>query len=217
MEQPQNKRIGEQSYNNQGELMTIIDYNESLDVAVKFEETNTIKRCAYKEFKNGHIHDNFYPSVCGIGYIGDASVSIGNKIVKHSYKTWYNMMLRCYADKYRYKNQSYKDCEVCVEWHNYANFEKWYNENYYEIGKEKIHLDKDILVKGNKIYGPDTCIFVPQTINYLFLNMKKSRGKYPIGVTLDKRYNKFCPQVQGIGWLGYYNTPEEAFKVYKKK
>ena len=34
--------------------------------------------------------------------------------------------------------------------------------------KEGYSLDKDILVKGNKIYSPETCCFVPQDVNILF-------------------------------------------------
>ena len=216
MGRPKNNRVGEINYNNQGELMTIVEYNNSIDMIIKFDSTGILKKCAYKEFKSGHVHDNFYPSVCGVGYIGDTSITIGNKIIKHSYRTWSGMILRCYSDKYHDRYKSYADCSVCKEWHCYANFEKWYNENYYEVENEAMNLDKDILVKGNKLYSPDTCIFVPQTINALFTKREQARGKYPIGVTRDKRYGKFAPQVQGVKWLGYYNTPEEAFKVYKE-
>lgn len=79
-----------------------------------------------------------------------------------------------------------------------------------------MHLDKDILIKGNKIYSPNTCIFVPQKINSLFTKRNSVRGEYPIGVTYSKKNHKFEPQVQGRGWLGYYDTPEESFEVYKK-
>ena len=61
------------------------------------------------------------------------------------------------------------DCSVYEGWHNFQNFAKWYEDNYYEIEEEQMHLDKDILVKGNKVYSPDTCVFVPETINGLFV------------------------------------------------
>ena len=52
---------------------------------------------------------------------------------------------------------------------------------------KKMCLDKDILIKGNKIYSQDTCIFVPKAINSLFTNRKRFRGEYPIGVYKGKK------------------------------
>ena len=86
-------------------------------------------------------------------------------------------------------------------------------------------LDKDILNKGNKIYSPDNCIFVPNNINILFVKRDKSRGDYPIGVHYNKYAKKFQAQCSIYNYkenktkrkhLGYYNTTEKAFKVYKE-
>lgn len=210
-------RLGERRRNNQGELMEIIEYISSRDLTVRFIGTNTTKKCAYKEFKNGHVRDNFYPSVCGVGYIGDTSITMGNRQVKQSYKVWSGMLLRCYSNKHRNNNPSYVDCWVCKEWLCYANFEKWYDDNYYEICEEKMQLDKDILVKGNKIYSPQTCVFVPQRINALFTKHDAGRGKYPIGVHYSRANKKFEATPSGKHkWLGYYDSVEDAFRAYKK-
>ena len=78
-------------------------------------------------------------------------------------------------------------------------------------------LDKDILVKGNKIYSPNTCIFVPKKINSLFTKNDNSRGNLPIGVTLC-RNGKYRAQINRCGSklnLGYYSSLEEAFLSYK--
>ena len=208
-------RTGEENINNQGEQMIIIYYRNSHDITVFFKDTKTTKRCAYKEFKKGSIKDNFYPSVFGIGYIGDTTVSEGNKVVKRSYKVWEEILKRCYA--YSEQNPTYKDCTICDEWLCYANFEKWYNENYYEIPNEKMQLDKDILIKGNKIYSPQTCVFVPHRINTLFTKRNAKRGECPIGVTFSRKNNKYEPQVQGRKWLGYFDNPNDAFLIYKKE
>ena len=86
-----------------------------------------------------------------------------------------------------------------------------------------MNLDKDILAKGNKIYGPETCIFVPKRINLLFVNNNNKRGKYPIGVR--RSYNKLqavCIIRDEDGndksiFLGSFELNEEdkAFKAYK--
>lgn len=74
------------------------------------------------------------------------------------------MMNRCYGDKHKYSQYSYKGCTVCEEWHNYQNFAKWYEDNYYNC-EEELELDKDIIIYGNKLYSPETCLFVPKLVN----------------------------------------------------
>ena len=133
------------------------------------------------------------------------------------------MLKRCYSGECQKKHPTYKDCYVCPEWLNYSNFKKWFNDNYYEIEGEQMDLDKDILVKGNKIYAPNTCVFVPQNINTLFIKRDKARGKYPIGVCFCKDKNKYKVQCnifyngkRQLKHLGYYNTIDDDFKVYKE-
>ena len=88
-----------------------------------------------------------------------------------------------------------------------------------------MHLDKDILYKGNKIYSPSTCIFVPNRINTLFTKSNLTRGKYPIGVNIDNKTHKFrarCSIFDNINkkvirvTLGSYNNEIEAFQCYKR-
>ena len=79
-------------------------------------------------------------------------------------------------------------------------------------------LDKDILVKGNKLYSKDTCCFVPSEVNNLLIKRDNFRGEYPVGVHFDKYAGKFKAQLAINGkvkFLGRFNTPEEAFQAYK--
>ena len=120
------------------------------------------------------------------------------------------MLQRCYDNKTQEKYPTYKGCQVCEEWHNFQNFAKWFEENYYEVEGENIDIDKDILCKGNKIYSPQTCVLSPHKINSLFVNRKNDRGNYPIGVCKGKnKIKKSC-------YLSRYNTSEEAFQSYKQ-
>ena len=96
---------------------------------------------------------------------------------------------------------------------------EWIEENYYEVPGEKMSLDKDILCKGNKIYSRETCIFVPERINTLFIKRNKSRGKDPIGVTELPSGNHQVICSDGYGkliYLGTYSTKREAFRIYKQ-
>ena len=81
---------------------------------------------------------------------------------------------------------------------------------------EKIELDKDILIKDNKIYSPETCIFIPQHINQLFSGHSK-KNSLPKGVRFDKKNNKYVSQIRINGklkYLGVYTSVEEAERVY---
>jgi hypothetical protein len=114
------------------------------------------------------------------------------------------------------KFNTYLDCSVCEEWHNYQSFCEWFDENYYTIEGENVALDKDILHKGNKIYSPENCCFVPQSINSLFTKNDVVRGNLPIGVRMmGNRYNARISiknkEVKKKKHLGMFDTPEDAF------
>lgn len=215
-------RIGEIKMMKCGMKCKIIDYIAYNNITVQFEDGHIFKNREYSEFKRGSIRNTYIPSVFGVGYLGDEKSSDGFGKHKYSYKVWKSMLLRCYSEKYRYKFPTYGNTEVCNEWHCFSNFEKWFDENYYEIKNEKTHLDKDILFKGNKIYSPSTCCFVPQSINKLFTKTDKLRGEYPIGVSYDKinkKYSSTCSLTKNNKkvhiYLGIFNTPEESFIAYK--
>ena len=216
-----NNRIGEENRNKIGSIMQIVEYRNSKDIDVYFPEYNWLcKHSNYNSFKNGGIKCPYEPRCCGIGYCGEGIYETNyNSKDANCYHTWYDMLLRCYSDNYHESKPTYIDCYVCDEWLNYQNFAEWYYDNYYEIDNEIMNLDKDILYKGNKIYSPETCVFVPQCINSLFVKSNSIRGVLPIGVRLDKRRNKYSAQSnnghkQQI-FLGYYDTPESAFYAYK--
>jgi hypothetical protein len=201
--------------------MTIKEYNSSSDVLVEFDN-GFCKKTSYQRFRLGYVINNYYKNVVnGHGYLGESKSKERGKH-KRSYTTWHSMLVRCYGETSLQKEPTYIGCKICEEWECYANFEKWYNENYYKIPNERICLDKDILVKCNKIYSPETCIFVPQHINNLFTKTNSKRGSYPIGVGYYPRYNKFCAyctitdnKIKQRKTLGYYDSVEEAFSVYK--
>jgi hypothetical protein len=128
------------------------------------------------------------------------------------YNVWKDMLRRCYDTKNHHKNITYKDCKVCDEWLTLSNFKAWFDENY----QESYELDKDIIIKNNKIYSPDSCCFVPKEINTLLTNRRNKRGKYYIGVT--KNCNKYVSTVSICGKkhiIGYYSDEYTAFIAYK--
>lgn len=131
-----------------------------------------------------------------------------------SHKKWMSIINRCHNKHSLKRHPTYEGCGLCEEWKTYSNFAKWFDENYVE-GYE---LEKDILVKGNKIYGPDTCCFVPRRINILLTNRKRCRGGLPVGVHISesgKRYIATMDRDNEKRFVKYCKTAEEAFTAYK--
>lgn len=143
----------------------------------------------------------------------EISVFLDNA-TKKAYDIWRLMLDRCYSADFHKTYPSYKDCLVCEEWLKFSNFKKWFDDNYVD----GYQLDKDILVKGNKVYSPQTCCFIPQRINSLFTKKRKEIRNGIIGVT--KRHNGkflayYTKNKKNI-CLGTYDTEEEAFMAYKE-
>ena len=214
-------RIGEERVNNFGSKMIIKDYRGCMDIDVYFPEYNwTFKHATYQSFKNGKIKCPYEPRYYGVGYIGEGKYKMSeNGKNTDEYDIWYHMLMRCYDPKYQEKHTTYRGCKVEDYLLNFQHMCEWLENNYYEIPGEKMCLDKDILCKGNKIYSRETCIFVPQKINTLFIKCNKSRGKDPIGVYQlpSGNYQAYCNNGYGkYIYLGIYSTKEEAFNIYKE-
>lgn len=215
-------RVGTVGKNNFGSIMIVEKFNNFHDILVRFEQGNLV-HTRWQHFKNGMVKNPYDKSVFGVGYIGEGQYkSIDNGKNTPQYKCWNNMLLRNYDEKKHEQYPNYKDCTVSAEWHNFQNFAKWYDENFYHVKGQRMHLDKDILVKGNKIYSPDTCVFVPSRINSLFAKRNSMRGDLPIGVTFLKERNSYIAacsnNINGKRenlYLGCYDNPFDAHIAYK--
>lgn len=134
------------------------------------------------------------------------------------YQAWVSMLSRCYSEKYQDKKPTYIDCSVCNEWLTFSNFKSWMEQKDWK-GK---HLDKDLLIEGNKVYSPTTCIFVDRMTNIFTTDSGASRGQFPIGVCFHKRVGKFracCrnPFTKKNENLGYFTCPNQAHLAWKKR
>ena len=219
-------KTGEKNINTFGSEMIIVKYRTNKDIDVYFPKYNwTFKGTTYSNFKKGEIKCPYEPRVYGVGYVGEGEYKCreNGKDTK-VYRTWYDMLRRCYDEKNLKRNPTYVNCKVSESFHNFQNFGKWYENNFYQVDDEKMCLDKDILVKHNKIYSPETCVFVPETINLLFTKRQNDRGESVIGVTYNKRDKKYATRCNLLNpetgkskskYLGTYETQEKAFEVYK--
>lgn len=204
-----NNRVGEKHFSNSNEYFTIIEYFDNKNVTIQFNDGTIVYNKTYANIKIGKI-SNPNNTHYGIGFIGEGNYS--TKQHKSIYNLWQQMLRRCYCENFHLIQSNYKNCTVDERWHNFQVFAKWCENNYVD----EFVLDKDILIKGNKIYSPETCCFVPQEINSLFTKCDKSRGDLPIGIT--KINNKYLARLSKFGKrvnLGKFLTIEQAFNIYK--
>lgn len=210
------KRLGEVKKNKKGTLMKIIKYRSSSDIDVMFlDEYCYVKtHVIYNNFIKGSIMNPYDRTVYDVGYIGlgDHAVKIGTEKTQ-AYRVWHEMIARCYAEKQKEKCPTYFNiATVCEEWKCFQRFADWYEQERYECD-ERLHLDKDILYSGNKVYSPYTCMLVPQRINSIFSNKSNNR-KLPTGVKKDKQ--GYIAEYSGRK-LGVFKTIEKAFDAYARE
>ena len=214
-------RIGMTNTNKQGYIMKVVDYIDSNNVIIEFQDNYHERiRCTWSAFINGSIKNHYVPFVYGVGMIGVKYPSVVNGKRTKEYTTWHSMLTRCYTN-YKEHYRTYRKSKVCDEWLLFENFYEWLHsqENFDKwILLDNGVVDKDIIIKRNKTYSPDTCCLVPQNVNALFIKSDKARGNYPIGVTYKTRDNVFEAQCNVNGketYLGRRTTPEQAFLLYK--
>lgn len=236
---PDNKftsRVGYKFTTNSGWEGEVIEWNDAFNVVVQWQDgSKSIETWNY--VASGGIKPLFQPSVCGVGYVGEGRfVPRGYKNLPNNkeyaseelYAYWQRMLTRCYNEKEQQKpsSKAYIGCSVNDEWHNFQNFATWaLSDPHYgkhdDLGKIW-HLDKDILVIGNKVYGPKNCLFVPNEINGFFSEIEVGNTGY-LGVNYIKPATKGSKEgyiarcfYQGERkYLGYYNTAKEAYAAYR--
>ena len=215
--------LNETKLNNQGCLMKIVEDNGSSDIVVEFQdEYKYRKHTIYANFKSGSIRNPYCPSIYGIGITGCKYTTKVNGVSTKEYNAWIDMLKRCFMEKTKDKQPSYKNVECCEEWLNFEVFCDWLHEQpNYDKWKTGYRwaIDKDILVKRNKVYSSDTCTLVPQNVNCLFLKREAERGDYPIGVRYKEGdgFIASChdPFTDKNEIIGYYSTSGKAFSAYK--
>ena len=211
-------KIGDTFITKEGCTLVVVEYNDQKDVLVEFiDEFRHRFKTSSNSLRKGLIKNPFHPSVCGVGYlgVGDFRCSL-DSIVTQEYAKWHRMIHRCYDAKFHEKNPTYKDCMVCDDWHNFQNFAEWYTKQ--KGYDENYELDKDLLISGNKVYSPDTCMLAPSQINSLLLDCGARRGEYPVGVCYDKKLGKFKAQISIDGkprHIGFFKTVEQASEAYQ--
>ena len=196
----------------------VLKYNDSYNVEIQFVNTGYRKVVEMKEVRKGEVKDPYSPSVYGVGVVGTKyPTTISGRNTKE-YGLWQNMLTRCYNDTYKNKQPTYIGCEVSNNFKSYEYFYEWC-QNQIGFNNEGWHLDKDLLIKGNKVYSESTCVFLPNEINSLLTRREALRGKHLIGVYWRNTKKAFVAQVNKnkgkSEHLGYFKTELEAYNAYK--
>ena len=202
----------------------ILKYNNSRNVDIQFINTGFETTVQLVQVRSGEVKDPYSPSVCGVGILGTKYPSTVNSRNTKEYALWQRMLERCYSDTnvcnaYKKKNPTYIGCEVSENFKYYEYFYEWCHKQI-GFGVDGFELDKDLLLKGNKVYSEDSCVFIPAEINLLLIKREASRGEHLIGVCWCKRDKVFRAMVSRNKGkqehLGSFNTEIEAFNAYKQ-
>ena len=208
--------VGEEHLCNMGSTLTVIDLlpnNSDQKVKVRYKGEFTLE-VNYTALRKGAIKNLWLPYIKGVGFIGKGAYTSLDEV---AYNKWSKMIQRCYAEDYS-KMPTYEGCTVSEEWHNFQNYAAWYYSTLIE-SPLFFHVDKDILVSGNKHYSKETCAIVPRELNMLLTLRGNDRGAYPLGIYFKTKNNKFCVQCKdplniAQTYLGLYDTIEDAAEVY---
>lgn len=208
-------KIGDIFKTNQGYSVIVIEIKNLKNITVQFIDKHSyITTVQQGSLKSGGIRNPYFKSVRGVGFlgVGDFKTHINRKATRE-YAAWIGMFNRCYSKSS--DNPTYKGCSVASEWHNFQDFAEWYtNHRFYGLG---YHLDKDLLVRGNKVYSSEFCDLVPVEVNSLTLDRRSDRGDYPIGVSFVGNRGVFTSKLRINGKtknLGDYATASEAHSAY---
>jgi len=213
-----NIKAGDVFPTNEGCRVVVIEYRGWKEIEIEHIDAHQHRDIVRADnLRNGKVKNPFYQSSFGVGYFGAGcykSAAGGNHTP--AYNSWNRMMQRCYSAEYHARKPTYAFCSVITEWHNFQVFAEWHDREP-NSGSQGFHLDKDLRVGGNKVYGPDTCSFVPAPINSLLTDSAASRGSLPQGVSPHIKGLQSTLRVKGKNFLlGIYATTDQAFSVYKK-
>lgn len=134
------------------------------------------------------------------------------------YQAWAAMLARAYGERIHKLNPTYEECSVFNDWHRFSVFREWMSRQDHN----GMDLDKDILSPGNKVYSPNTCVFVSRQLNTFIVDCGACRGKWPIGVSWHKKLSKFrayCrnPFTAKHEHLGLFACPSEAHEAWRNR
>jgi len=171
---------------NEGYLVKVIEYINSKNVTIQFEDGNIVYNKLISEVKRGCVKNPNHKGVYNIGFLGSTRVT-NNK----AYSTWFTL-LKDYREK------------VVEAWHNFQNFLKWFETNY----KPNTRLVV-ILSKEEKEISNNNVFLLPEEFCGLFLIEKGYRIR-------NNKYITSSFRGKQIGTFSTIKEAIEAYSKVKK-
>lgn len=208
-------KVGETYPNGKGTI-TVLEYVKAIEILVRHNDEYGHEMWTQADrIRKGNVRNPFDKHeigtiFTGYGYCHKLDKNLRNDI----YSVWKGVAQRTLTDNIRGKGRnSYLDVTLCSEWYNFQNFCKFVVENgYYRRG---YHLDKDLLVRGNKIYKAENCCFLPQVLNGVISIVYETDNGLLVGVNIKNSCYEAAISYRGKRKrLGKYDTPEEASTAY---
>jgi len=215
-----NKKIeaGDVFPTSEGGEVRVVKYRNSQNIDIVYMDENRHRAIVTANtLRKGKMKNPYHRSVLGVGYVGVGRYRVSNDgKLTDVYRAWGHMLERCYNSECQEKRPTYIGCFVCPDWLNFQAFAEWFHIQP-NSDNAAFHLDKDLMMEGNKTYGPEFCSFVPGSINSLLTDAGAARGRWPMGVSANGKGFQAYLSVGGKRiWLGTYATPELAFSVYRR-
>lgn len=214
--------IGGRYESNSHGYATVLEKLEGSSKAIVQFDDGTIVKVNTANLRNGGFTNPMAPTFSGKGFIGQGEFSTITPTGERApeYSIWESMLKRVYKwDRKKVKNQCYAAVTISDEWHNLQNFAAWCHTQV-GFNVEGFHLEKDLLVKGNKHYSCDYCVFVPMEINMALTKRASERGDTPLGVYYRAKTGRYLSQFTKNSesvYIGSFATPEEAFEGYRRE
>lgn len=167
------KSLTDRSFvNKYGDTVVVVHIINAKNVVVEFEDG--FRKSFQKDaLLKGTFKSPYSRTLYGVGYLGEGdyfSKDASGNYTNH-YILWHNILSRVYSPARNKSASCYSETVVCDKWLNFQNFSAWCDKQvgFYERDDEgkKFAIDKDIIARGNSVYSPKTCCFVPAEINWI--------------------------------------------------
>lgn len=189
---------------------------------VKFEDTGWVTNAKFDNLVYGKVRDKMARTAYGVGVIGSKYPTSMNGKKVREYSLWLSILSRVYSKSERKSLSTYKGCEVSENFKSYEYFYEWCNNqvgfNSLDEKGKYFEIDKDLLIKNNKVYSEDGCVFIPHSLNTLLVKSNSIRGEHLIGVCYNKKLNKYQANIKKYSklvYMGLFDTELDAFNAYK--
>lgn len=204
--------------NNKGTL-TVLEYVKAIKVLVKHNDEFGHEMWTQADrIRKGCVRNPFEKHSNGLSFTGYGyCCKIPKKNRDEIYRMWRGVVQRTLSEKYEMHktNRSYDGATLCDRWHNFQTFcQDVYENAGYKSGYQ---IDKDLLLKGNKHYSPETCCFLPAYINLTISIMYKTGNSLPVGVNIKGSHYEAAISCRGRRkLLGSFLKVEDAHTAYVK-